>query len=195
MEVLFGAKHYVRFSHVRIEAMDALLHHCIATMIVRIYGSLATQWISGGQLRIMQRVLGGEIFSWGLMLHAKMMGQINRCQVTDSGEFSFGSILVAWFLERVPMLHPRVLLSVADAREPRLMQVGIDFGMAWRWGGWPLFYRPIWHVCGTICHRLYCSSHMVGWTSGMTQIWFYLLERIGTIEVCWCTLCFVILIV
>jgi hypothetical protein len=30
-----------------IGAMDALAHRCIAAMIVRVYGSLATQWISG----------------------------------------------------------------------------------------------------------------------------------------------------
>jgi hypothetical protein len=53
-------------SVVCIEVMDALLHQCIMTMIVRIYGSLATQWISGGQLRIMQRVLDGEPFHLGL---------------------------------------------------------------------------------------------------------------------------------
>jgi hypothetical protein len=109
-------------SVVCIEVMDALLHQCIVDMIVRIYGSLATQWISGGQLRIMQRVLDGDFFTWGLMLHAKMMGQIHRCRTTDSGDFSFGSILVAWFLERVPMLHPRVLLFPAGPQEPRLMR-------------------------------------------------------------------------
>jgi hypothetical protein len=102
----------------QIEAMDALVHLCIATMIMRIYGSLVTQRINGGMLRIMQRALGGEFFSWGLMLHTKMMGQLNRCWVVDSSEFTFGSSLVAWFLERVPMLRPRVLLPVADAREP-----------------------------------------------------------------------------
>jgi hypothetical protein len=98
-----------------IEAMDALLHQCITAMIVRIYGSLATQWISGGQLRIMKRVLDGDFFSWGLMLHAKMMGKIHRCRTTDSSDFSFGSILVAWFLERVPMLRPRVFLAACRA--------------------------------------------------------------------------------
>jgi hypothetical protein len=40
-------------SMVRIGAMDSLVYHCIASMIVRVYGSLATQWISGGQQRIM----------------------------------------------------------------------------------------------------------------------------------------------
>jgi hypothetical protein len=131
-------------SVVRIEAMDELLHQCITTMIVRIYGSLATQWISGGQLRIMQRVLDGDFFSWGLMLHAKMMGQIHRCRTTDSGgDFSFGSILVAWFLERVPMLHPRILLSPAGPQEPRLMRWASYFGTTWRGRGWPLFYGHI----------------------------------------------------
>jgi hypothetical protein len=103
---------------VRIEVMDALLHQCIMSMIVRIYGSLATQRIRGGQLRIMQRVLDGDFFSWGLMLHAKMMGHIHRCWTTDSSDFVFGSILVAWFLERVPMLRPRVLLLPAGPHEP-----------------------------------------------------------------------------
>jgi hypothetical protein len=31
-----------------IEALDDLLTECIETMVVRIYGSLGTQWITGG---------------------------------------------------------------------------------------------------------------------------------------------------
>jgi hypothetical protein len=68
----------------------------------------------------MQQALGSEHFAWGLMLHAKMVGQLTRCRVADSREFSFGSILVAWFLERVPMLCLRVLLYKPGARELRL---------------------------------------------------------------------------
>jgi hypothetical protein len=101
-----------------IGAMDALAHHCIAAMIVRMYGSLAMQWISGGQLCVMKRVLAGEHFAWGLMLHARMVGRLDHCRSTDTGEFAFRSILVAWFLERVPMLRPRILLGVPRAREP-----------------------------------------------------------------------------
>jgi hypothetical protein len=84
-------------SVVRIGAMDALVHHCVAAMIIRVYGSFATRRISGGQLWIMQRALGGEHFSWGLMLHAKMVGQLTRCRAENSGDFSFGSILVLGF--------------------------------------------------------------------------------------------------
>jgi hypothetical protein len=61
-------------SMVSIGAMDALVHHCVETMVVRVYGSLVTQRISGGQLRIMERALGGENFSWDLILHANMLG-------------------------------------------------------------------------------------------------------------------------
>jgi hypothetical protein len=50
-------------SVVSIRAMDALVHHCVIAMVVRVYGSLATQRISGGQLRIMGRALVGDNFS------------------------------------------------------------------------------------------------------------------------------------
>jgi hypothetical protein len=66
-------------SMVNIRVMNALVHHCVATMVVRVYGSLETQWISGGQIRIMERALVGEHFAWGLMLHAEMVGKLNRC--------------------------------------------------------------------------------------------------------------------
>jgi hypothetical protein len=103
---------------VSIGAIDSLAHRCIATMIVRVYGSLATQRISGGQLLVLERVLDGEQFAWGLTLHARMVAQLDHCRSTDAGEFTFGSILVAWFLERVSMLRPRVLLEMSGAQEP-----------------------------------------------------------------------------
>jgi hypothetical protein len=120
------ARHYMgpnpmSGSVIRIEVIDDLLTECIVAMVVRIYGSLGTQQITGGQLRIVEWVLDGDLFSWGLMLHTRMMGQVNRCQRSDSGDFAFGSILVAWFLERVPLLHPRILLEPMGPREPRLM--------------------------------------------------------------------------
>jgi hypothetical protein len=107
---------------VSIGAMDALVHHYIAVMFVRVYGPLVTQWISSGQLCVMERVLAGEHFAWGLTLHDKMVGQLDHYRSMDTGDFSFGPILGAWFLERVPMLHPRILLGVPKVKEPVLKQ-------------------------------------------------------------------------
>jgi hypothetical protein len=100
---------------VSISAIESLAHHCIATMIVHIYGPLATQRISGGQLLVLERVVADEQFVWGLTLHAWMVVQLDRCRSTGAGEFAFGSILVAWFLERVSMLRPRVLVEMSGA--------------------------------------------------------------------------------
>jgi hypothetical protein len=52
-----------------IEAIDDLLTECIMTMVVRIYGSLGTQWIIGGQLRVVEEVLDGDLFAWGVLMH------------------------------------------------------------------------------------------------------------------------------
>jgi hypothetical protein len=60
----------------------------------------------------MEGELVGEHFSWGMMPHVKMVGKLDRCCISYSGDFSFGSILVAWFLDRVPMFFPRLLLGM-----------------------------------------------------------------------------------
>jgi hypothetical protein len=74
--------------------------HCVyrfpgAVMIVRVYGSLVTQQISGGQLLVLERLLAGKHFVWGLTLHVRMVGQLDHCRSMDTGEFTFGSILLA----------------------------------------------------------------------------------------------------
>jgi hypothetical protein len=90
---------YMTGSAVRINALDVLLHRCVASMIVRIYGSTVPHRISGGELMLMERVVvGRERFAWGLALHARMITQLDRCRSTGRGEFAFASILVAFFL-------------------------------------------------------------------------------------------------
>jgi hypothetical protein len=116
-----SGRHFMTGSAVRINALDVLLHRCVASMIVRIYGSTAPHRMSGGELSLMERVVvGRERFAWGVALHSQMVAQLDRCRSAGRGEFTFGSILVAFFLERVPALRPRVVLEVPDMRHPRL---------------------------------------------------------------------------
>jgi hypothetical protein len=56
----------------------------------------------------------------GMALHSQMVAQLDRCWSVGRGEFTFGSILVAFFLERVPTLRPRVVLEVPEVRHPHL---------------------------------------------------------------------------
>jgi hypothetical protein len=58
---------YMTGSAVRINALGVLLHRCVASMVVRIYGSTAPHRISGGELMLVERVVvGRERFAWGL---------------------------------------------------------------------------------------------------------------------------------
>jgi hypothetical protein len=59
-------------------------------------------------------VVGRERFAWGMALHSQMVAQLDRCRSMGRGEFTFGSILVAFFLERVSALRPRVVLEVPE---------------------------------------------------------------------------------
>jgi hypothetical protein len=43
-----SGKNFMSGMVVIVGSIDSLVHHCIAAMIVRVYGSLVTQWISGG---------------------------------------------------------------------------------------------------------------------------------------------------
>jgi hypothetical protein len=61
-------------SVIRIEAIDSLMMECIAAMVVRIYRSLGTQKITSGQLRVVEQVLDGDLFTCGVLMHTKMMG-------------------------------------------------------------------------------------------------------------------------
>jgi hypothetical protein len=116
-----SGEHYMTGIAVSISGIHALLHRCIAAMIVRVYGSRASHRISGGELILMERVVvGRERFAWGLTLHAQMIVQLDHFRSRGAREFSFGSILVALFLERVSMLRPRVLLEAPGVRELRL---------------------------------------------------------------------------
>jgi hypothetical protein len=66
-----SGEHYMTGSSVRISVIDVLLHHCVAAMIVRVYGTRAPHQISGSELFLMERVVVGfERFAWGLTLHA-----------------------------------------------------------------------------------------------------------------------------
>jgi hypothetical protein len=47
-------------SAVHINALDVLLHRCVAAMIVWVYGSTAPHRISGGELMLMERVVVGH---------------------------------------------------------------------------------------------------------------------------------------
>jgi hypothetical protein len=64
---------------IRIEAIDDLLMEFITAIVVRIYRSFGTQQVTRGQLRVVEQVLHGDLFSWDVLMHTNMMGHVNWC--------------------------------------------------------------------------------------------------------------------
>ena len=50
-----------------------------------------------------------------------MLSQLTSCRTGKQSQFGYGSILVAIFLERVPVLQPQIALPVRAPTEPRLV--------------------------------------------------------------------------
>ena len=50
-----------------------------------------------------------------------MMSQVTSCRMGKQSQFGYGSILVAIFLERLPILQPQIILPVHAPTEPRLI--------------------------------------------------------------------------
>jgi hypothetical protein len=125
---------------VSISAIDALAHRCIAAMIVRVYGSLATQRISGGQLLVLERVVvGRERFAWGLTACTddRAVGSLSVyrykrvCVRLDPGSLVFGE-----GADAAPEGSTRGTWGTRAAIE----EVVHSFGFPRWWRRWPLFY-------------------------------------------------------
>ena len=106
---------------INIGAIDSLETQEFCVMIVRIFGSVGTQHISRVHLELVEREMDGWLYAWECLMRACMVAQLGRCDTMMIGAFTFGSILCAFFLERVIMLHPQVILDSPSMHDPRLM--------------------------------------------------------------------------
>lgn len=60
---------------------------------------------------MVEEVLDGDFFVRGVLMQTRMVSQLKQCQRVDFSDFAFGSVLVAWFLERFPLLRHHILLA------------------------------------------------------------------------------------
>jgi hypothetical protein len=53
-----------------------------------------------------------KIFNWCGGVLTNLKDQITRCKTEKQKQFGYGSLLVPFFLERVPLLHPQIHMPV-----------------------------------------------------------------------------------
>jgi len=77
---------------------------------------------------VFKEVLDGDLFMWGVLMQTQMVSQLNQFRCADFGKFSFGSVLVSYFLERVPLLSPHIFIGAIIMERASVDEKGACFG-------------------------------------------------------------------
>ena len=78
---------------------------------------------TSSQMRIAVDYFRGTIFNWCEAVLANVKGQLTRAKNGKLNNFGYGSIVVTFSLERIPMLAlQNILVDVGRPREPRMVR-------------------------------------------------------------------------
>ena len=89
----------------------------IAFIVTRLCGSAMLHVATGSQMRIAVDYFRGTIFNWCEAVLANVKGQLTRANNGKLNNFGYGSIVVTFSLERIPMLAPQNI--PVDAGRPQ----------------------------------------------------------------------------
>ena len=68
-------------------------------------------------------VLEPKVFNWCEAVLSSLKEQLTKVKSGKTKNFSYGSILIAFTLERIPLMQPQhVSLGVAGPRDPRMQR-------------------------------------------------------------------------
>ena len=95
-----------------IPAITDIVLRTVLLTITRAFGSLGAHAATKAQMVYAVECLEPRVFNWCEGLRTNMMSQLTSCRTGKQSQFGYGSILVAIFLERVPILQPQIILPV-----------------------------------------------------------------------------------
>ena len=95
----------------------------IAFIVVKLCGSAALHVATRSQMRIAVDFFQGTIFNWCEAVLENVKGQLTRAKNGKLNNFGYGSIVVTFSLERIPMLALQHFpVDVGRPREPRMVR-------------------------------------------------------------------------
>ena len=96
---------YVHGSHILMCDIKEISTQVVATLLLRILGSMGSHKIYGGKLQLVEHATGGTFYGWAQMYLQAVRHQLNNAKASGAA-FFFGSFLCAFFFEKVPTLRP-----------------------------------------------------------------------------------------
>lgn len=95
----------------------------VAFTVTKLSGSAALHVATGSQMRIAVDYFQGSIFNWCEAVLANIKGQLTREKNGKLNNFGYGSIMVTFSLERIPLLAPQhVAADHGRVQEPRMVR-------------------------------------------------------------------------
>jgi len=86
--------------------------------VMRVFGSLGAHADTKAQMNYAIECMEPRVFNWCEGLRTNLHSQLTSCRMGKQSHFRYGSILVAFFLERVPLLQPHIKLPARVPTEP-----------------------------------------------------------------------------
>ena len=94
----------------------------VAFTVTRLCGSVALHVATGSQMQIAVDYFRGTILNWCEAVLANIKGQLTRAKNGKLNNFGYGSIVITFSLERIPLLAPQHIPVDPDrVQEPRMV--------------------------------------------------------------------------
>ena len=114
-------------SSILIVDIQEFMLQVLASTIVRLSGSSGLHHATRTHMRVAVDYFRGALYDWCTGIAPIMRRQLSDCRRGRRKNFSYASILVAFFFERVPAMSPAIPLQVHHPRQPRLSRWGDIF--------------------------------------------------------------------
>ena len=130
-----------RSGKVDIQTIPDLTLRLVLHTITRAAGSQAPHEEEKTQLLLAIEFLSSTIYNWAKVMTINMKHQLTKFKKGKLKQFGYGSILVSFFLERLPIFQRQeVIVPTPPAREPRMARWAALMPRAG--GGQQMSWRP-----------------------------------------------------
>lgn len=104
---------------VPIERIRSRSMRSILWLIVWLVGSKSPHIATKAQLFLAVDCVQPQMFNWCETVLHQLKAELTACKTRTQQSFGYGTLIVSFILERVPVMHPRMRLGPFDPRKPR----------------------------------------------------------------------------
>lgn len=104
---------------VPIERIRSRSMRVILWLIVCLARSKSLHIAAKSQLLLVIDFVQPQMFNWCEAVLRQLKAELTTCKTRTQHSFGYGTLIISFIIERVPVMHPRMILGPFDTREPR----------------------------------------------------------------------------